>query len=660
MQSSIELKDLMVYSDIYNLGLTDKDIAFLNGIDSTYAGHVDGTFYFKPTSKDYDIALEFSNSTYGTHIPRMSIVKREAAVKKLGYPAFSISNYAFFKFLPKVQEAKMMQLLVDAFHTEYDPNKKTEYIYKTMDEFKTSVFEKELALLRQHHEVDYPFLEACYWAADMSMPHDAPRELLKKDYESMPGYIQHITHVIQLKDDTRIAFFVRKREWNNGYSNRSTFDVSYNYYMTKPDDVEYNWTDPDKYFSHFDEDAGKPRVIYTDQGCTFPRDKDVIDNYRRGQPFLTVDNSTLSMLTARWMRRQQELANEAAAIKSLEGKLRSKIDDLEADKEFNYNDITFRKLGFEYENQVVSTTALSMKKVLNKFAGNYSEEHLNFDRVFDVWVGEVYNHAVHAGKAEGKIGDVIFTLEVLSKKAKNGVNIQTFRVNGCRINKDEVSEVLGRAICFPTTADFDQFCKSVSACSLRYHKVIASGIIINVMDEIFGEEMEFKISLERNKNKNYISFNKKEFKVGDTNKLLTLTNAKNMSRVIAVLLDDKAVGMQGADIKNMLETGKKTLIEQRTREKDLLESTMKMFGIEFTENFKATNGKILSGYVVRGKLRNYLVEKQKCMVYEYPTGRYICMVDKSGNNEHSNVARIVNRFFALSNDSKLAKEISTL
>ena len=659
MRSSIELKDLMIYSDIYNLGLTDKDITFLTSIDSTYAGHVDGAFYFKPTSKDYDIALEFSNSSYGTHVPRISIVGRIPAVKKLGYPAFGVGHNAYCKFLPKVNEAHMMELLVNSFHDEYEDGNSKVRVYNTMDEFKTAFFEKELAVLRKHLEVDYPFLEACYWAADMPMPNNAPQSLLKKDYEGMPGYIQHITHVIQLKDDTRIAFFVRKREWNNGYSNRSTFDLAYNYYMTKPDDVEYNWTDPDKYISHFDEDAGKPRVVYTEQGCTFPKDKEVIDNYRRGQAFLTIDNSTLSMLTARWMRRQQELANETAAIKSLEGKLRSKIDDLEADKEFNYNDITFRKLGFEYENQVVSTTALSMKKVLNKFAGNYSEEHLNFDRVFDVWISEVCNHAVHAGKAEGKIGDIEFNLEVLSKKAKNGVTNQTFRINGYRINKDEVNEVLGRAICFPTTTDFEQFCKSVSTCSLRYHKVIASGVVIKVLDEIFGEEMEFKINLERNKNKNFISFKKKTFKVGDTNKLLTLTNARNMSRVIAVLLDEKAVGMKGEDIKDMLETGKKSLIEQRTREQDLLDSTMKMFGIESTTDFKATNGKILSGYIVRGKLRNYLVEKQKCMVYEYPTGRYICMVDK-GQNEHSNVARLVNRFFALSNDSKLAKEISTL
>ena len=72
-----------------------------------------------------------------------------------------------------------------------------------------------------------------------------------------------------------------------------------------------------------------------------------------------------------------------------------------------------------------------------------------------------------------------------------------------------------------------------------------------------------------------------------------------------------------------------------------------------------TNGKVLSGYLVHGKLRDYIVEESKCMVFEHPTGRYLCMVDK-GQNEHTNVSRLVNRFFALSNDSKLATEITTL
>lgn len=655
MRSSIEIKDLLVYSDIYNLGLTDKDVTFLTTVDATYAGQVRGTFYFKPTSKDYDIALEFSEHTYGAHVPRVSIVTREPEVTQLGYPCFSINDRAYFKILPKIADVQKMQLLVNAFGEENDTSNR---IYKTLDEFKTNVFEKELHSLRRYYDVHYEFLEACYWAADATMPVDAPTTLLKKDYDSMPPYIQHITHVLQLKDDTRIAFFVKKREWNN-YNNRPSYDLTYHYYMTKPGDVEYNWTDPDRYLSHFEEDKGKPRVIYTDAGSAFPRDKDVIDNYRRGQAFITIDNSTLSMLTARWMRKQQELSNEASAIKSLEGKIRSKIEDLAAGKMFSYNDITFKKDGFEYETQEVSSTALPMKKVLDRFAGNYSEEHLNFDRVFDIWLGEIYNHGVQSGKVDGKVGDVTFTLDVKTSKNKAGATLQVFRINGSRINKDEVRDVLAKAICFPTTDDFEQFCKSVSACSLRYHKMLASGIVINVSDEIFGENVEFKISLERTKNKNYISFNNKQFKIGDTNKLLTLLNAKGMSRVISVLLDVKAVGMQGDDIKLMLETGKKNLEDQRNHEKELLESTMKLFAIEYTDDFKATNGKLLRGYIVRGKLRNYLVEERKCMVYEYPTGRYICMVDK-GQNEHSNVARLVNRFFALSNDSKLAKEISTL
>ena len=87
---------------------------------------------------------------------------------------------------------------------------------------------------------------------------------------------------------------------------------------------------------------------------------------------------------------------------------------------------------------------------------------------------------------------------------------------------------------------------------------------------------------------------------------------------------------------------------------------MSMFGVEPIEDFHAQNGKLLQGYLVKGALRNYVVEKKNLLVFEHPTGRYICMIDRGTNTEHTNIVRLVNRFYALSNDSKLAKEISTL
>jgi hypothetical protein len=238
--------------------------------------------------------------------------------------------------------------------------------------------------------------------------------------------------------------------------------------------------------------------------------------------------------------------------------------------------------------------------------------------------------------------------------------VRTFKVNGYRINKEEVQQVLARAICFPNTEEFTTFCKSVSACSLKYHRLLASGLTITVHDEIFDETVSFKLTLERERGRNYISIGNKQWKIADTNRLLTILNAYKMSRVINILLSPAIVGMTGEEIKDVLEGGKKTLVEQKQREEELLKNTIEQFGIEELNSVTCTNGKILSGYLVHGNMRDYLVEKTKCMVFEYPSGRYICMVDKNGNNEHTNVARLVNRFYALSNDSRLATEISTI
>ena len=77
------------------------------------------------------------------------------------------------------------------------------------------------------------------------------------------------------------------------------------------------------------------------------------------------------------------------------------------------------------------------------------------------------------------------------------------------------------------------------------------------------------------------------------------------------------------------------------------------------------NGEIKHGYLINGKMRKYLleidnndIENGRHGVYEYPTGKYFCIVDKS--TSQVGMDRIVNRIFALHNDSLLASQITTL
>ena len=75
-------------------------------------------------------------------------------------------------------------------------------------------------------------------------------------------------------------------------------------------------------------------------------------------------------------------------------------------------------------------------------------------------------------------------------------------------------------------------------------------------------------------------------------------------------------------------------------------------------------GSTIPGYVVNGNIRSYFVEADldninRCRVYSYPDMRYICIVDKTPDQQEG-VDAIVNRLYALKNDSMLATQISTL
>jgi hypothetical protein len=665
MYRAIEISNLLVYSNIYGLGLTEQDQLHLQAVHTLYNDQLEGDYIYKPTNKNCDLTVHFTGYA-SSGPPSVTVARTDKLAAQHGYPMFVVGlrNKAYFKTLPNVKDIPLIKDLLAGI--EFAPDT----MYTNVDEFKQKLVQSEFSSVRNYTQLQENFIEGCFWAADKRKNLDRKAITLygkKGTYEDMPTYVHHIVAVLQLDTDTRLAFYIIKQIYSQ-YGPNVSYDLKLGMYYTRPGDECYNYTDPDKYISHLDDTTHRPKVVYTEANPVFPKDKEVVSAYRRGKNFITVDSATLNLLTTRWARKQQELANEQAAIVKLEKKISEKIKQLDKGETFTYNDMAFTSAGFEYEGQSISDKNVKMQEVLNHFSGNYSEDYLNFDRVLDTWLKTMFQNLIKNKKTSGKIGDVDYNIVLTVTKSKPDTNgriseTRSFRVNGYRINKDEVQQVLARAICFPNTAEFDTFCKSVAGCSLRYHKLLASGLVVGgehgVRDEIFDEQVQFKLELERVKNRNFLVVGAKKWKVVDTNRLLTLVNAQDMTRVISILLAPGVVGMTGEEIKDVLEGGKKALIEQKQREEELLNATIQQFNIERLDQVTCGNGKMLSGYLIRGHMRDYLVEESKCMVFEYPSGRYICMVDK-GQNEHSNTARLVNRFYALSNDSKLAKEINTL
>lgn len=71
-------------------------------------------------------------------------------------------------------------------------------------------------------------------------------------------------------------------------------------------------------------------------------------------------------------------------------------------------------------------------------------------------------------------------------------------------------------------------------------------------------------------------------------------------------------------------------------------------------------GREREGFLVKGELRNYFLDKKQLGVYSYPQGRYICIVDGEEGRDISRIDRMINRIYLLINDNDLKIKVGTL
>ena len=132
-------------------------------------------------------------------------------------------------------------------------------------------------------------------------------------------------------------------------------------------------------------------------------------------------------------------------------------------------------------------------------------------------------------------------------------------------------------------------------------------------------------------------------------------------QVINVLLSgDVVIGIGPEDIKNVIDAGKQAYVDAIAKSKELLEHAENTLGVS-EQHIELKDGTSFNGYLIEGQLRTYAVNArdQRHSVYDYDTAQYICIVDKS-NAAQVGKDMLVNRLFALHNDSVVATQINTL
>lgn len=408
--------------------------------------------------------------------------------------------------------------------------------------------------------------------------------------------------------------------------------------------------------------------------------REVLNDYCGGltsnSPQEFLNNDGLLTLAKNYINKINNSKQKELQKAALTEKLQQKLTAFDKDLKLKINDVVFTADSVEYQGQ-----QLSIKNPANIYwvkdlltTTMRALDRLNFETVFEAYLSMVfsscytsntsirYKEAAKPVTIEGRIGDIDFTLEKKVLTNVNGVTSERIYINENRINREEIVQVLRRALCFNEQSDFNYFCKEISKCSLKTHRFLYNGIECHPYDNFLEVTLHIKFILER-KIYNYLKVGERLFKIKDTARLTSLAEAQTLMDIINVLLSPSVVdGITIDDITVIIDGAQKDYTTAVEKSEQLLRNTEKLFKIS-VEKYPLLDGSIKEGYLIKGKLRTYLLEAKEAAdgrngVYEYPSGRYICIVDKSNNQVGKD--KLVNRIFALHNDELIAQEVSTL
>ncbi|MBC8550140.1 MAG: hypothetical protein H8D23_10890 [Candidatus Brocadiales bacterium] len=395
-----------------------------------------------------------------------------------------------------------------------------------------------------------------------------------------------------------------------------------------------------------------------------------IENRNTDKKVLLVDSMMLETVIKRFQRRDTLAADKVRQKDVLKAKFKKKLDKLGNNgSTLNLNGVKLGKNSIEYAGQSLSCDQIETASLVAKYAGYRGLDDFNFDTVSDDFFNELTNRVERSWKTDewtGKIGDIDFKIENKVNVNKAGATMRLVYINDYKIKKDEVGDIIRRGLCYDDQAVFDGFCHQVSKCSLKLHKYLNEGVQLKVYDDYKHKTINFKIPLIRKSGKNFIVLDEKEYGVADSNRLIKLQEAGQMHEAINVLLNPKVVRIDGpADIAHIIGKGTELHEQDKDKNRKLIEKVENIFDISVTNI--TNNGARQRGYVIDGKMSKYFLDIgrtdretvfDRLRVFSYPDMGYVCMIDKTV--EQTGPSNLINRIFALHNDSLVARDVHTL
>ena len=697
---------LPAINSLYDLNLTDKDIQELthkldNFVDKfnaaenkpilTYDEDLktvqyiirrgSSLYYSSGASRSTEkITIKKHGNSYDDNANKKALEKLDDLIKD-GERGFLISvhdRYSDRRFviikdlqMHKLQELSYLQrFLSEVRDSKVIFNDLYSKTYSTIDEFKAAIeadlWENYTHLKVQSRDLDSKHIKNFFKTVlpnALATSTDKRRFLEEKCYGSHRNSLRAITDIFE-QNNVRFCITV-----GTGYYD----DPSCGIVPIHSDHASFDYADVNRFYlaenSRYDGENStneKPfgKAMFIAEDPIIPK-KNVLQymyDSINDETTRNIADSDVNLIVKRLAQQEAREQADRKRREALDKKVEDKIKVLSDPKgTLKLNNVHFTHDSITYADQTLAFSNRTgwVGQMVSRLTRHYQLNDINYDHVFDYFI----DIAAASGDIQGTIGTVSFEIELVTKTNIRNISSTRYYVNGSRVNKDEIKPVLTRAICFDKQEDFDYFVKSVSSCSLKMHRYLQTGIDIDVRDDFDGSNCVMKLPIERRKNINYLVLNDQEYRIRDTQKVLGLQKKYHLLDVINILLTDTViVGVVAEDIKELIEAAKKEYITAVEKSKQLLKETEELFKIKL-DTVRFQDGKERHGYVINGNLRTYFLEfaereEDRAGVYSYPDGRYICIVDKS--QSQVGMDKLVNRIYALHNDSLVASQINTL
>ncbi|MCP3684440.1 MAG: hypothetical protein GY861_17310 [bacterium] len=621
----MDLSELKIKNAIYKYGLSEADIKALE--EEQQKDFEEGNVYLF-RKKGFVYGVDHDRSY--TQSEKSIIRTRKKGIAK--FPAFYI-NDVMISFTISKEEAEFISEAIDLFNIGLKAkvpsmkafkeqckdnmmNGKVEgrYGYRSRDKLK-DLSEDELELI--------------FKVFDQTMP-----KFTEKDYDVGYG-IKKILKVFEHK--------------NHRFSLVGSGSSEHSIRTFKHTAKEYNYIDEGRlfYYKMYILDIEKP-------------DGDILSKCGNGDrhTFHVVRPEEYNKIKVKYNLQIEKEKKDRELREKVRTMARSKLEDCST-KPVKLNGITFKDGCISYQEQEISGTIgewqtsdygrdHSFQRFINHNVAHKDPEKLDFNEIYEDFCKSLAGYSF-----DGKLGSV----PIVIKK-------ETFwYINDFRINKDDVVEMISRAICFDNAEEYNKLLKRVSKCNLKIHDVLNNGLKIEYSDRDSPKNPNqfLRLKVRRDKNRNVLAVGDNEFRISQTQKLIHISTIGKRGYRSESIDFHKVCDTLKAVFPDFMDEQIIVIFEDGLQEYKRAEKESAKFLKEAIKVLKVKTGEKdgHSGYIIKGSSGKKYLLTDDLNIYDHKTMRYICVIDKDLGSSF-NTDKLVNRMYALANDSFVAKEVFTL